>query len=126
VDTIIQGIGGMSAKARRRSYSEAQRREILEEAARPGVSVAAVARRHGINDNLIYTWRKERREARGVMLPVTVTPYSVPPDPGALALAARPAASDAQIEIRTKQGHVIQLGADVDVRMVQAILAALK
>lgn len=121
MDTIIQGVGGVSATARRRSYSDAQRREILEEAARPGVSVAAVARRHGINDNLIYTWRKQRREAGGVMLPVTVTP-----DPGALALAARPAVSDARIEIRTKQGHVIQLGADADVRVVQAILMALK
>ena len=76
MDTIIQGVGGVSATARRRSYSEAQRREILEEAARPGVSVAAVARRHGINDNLIYTWRKQRRDGGGVMLPVTVTPDS--------------------------------------------------
>lgn len=121
MDTIIHGVGGVSATARRRSYSEAQRREILEEAARPGVSVAAVARRHGINDNIIYTWRKQRRDAGGVMLPVTVGP-----DPGVLALAARPAAFDARIEIRTKQGHVIRLGADADVRIVQAIFTALK
>ena len=78
MDTFIHGVGGVSATVRRRSYSEAQRREILEEAARPGVSVAAVARRHGINDNIIYTWRKQRRDGGGVMLPVTVTP-----DPGA-------------------------------------------
>ena len=121
MDTIIQGVGRVSATTRRRSYSEAQRQEILEQVAQPGVSVAAVARRHGINDNLIYTWRKQQREACGEMLPVTVIP-----DAGAQALASPPGVSDARIEIRTKQGHVIQLGADVEVRMVQAILTALK
>ena len=45
---------------RRRSLDE--RKRIVEEALAPGVSVAAVARRHGLNANLIFKWIRRTRE----------------------------------------------------------------
>lgn len=116
---IVESKKAVVAAPKRRTYTEAQRRQILEEAAQPGVSVSAVARRHGINDNIIYTWRKQRRGAAAVMLPVTVAGRTPAP-------AVCSCASDARIEIRTIQGHVIKVGAGVDVQIVQAILTALK
>lgn len=43
---------------KRRRYSAAFKAQVLEEIEQPGISVAAVARRHGLNANLIHNWRK--------------------------------------------------------------------
>ena len=45
-------------KASRRSWSREEKRRIVEEAFRPGTSVADVARRHGLNSNQVFNWRK--------------------------------------------------------------------
>ena len=43
----------------KRSYrSVEERRRIVEETLAPGVSVATVARAHGINANQVFGWRK--------------------------------------------------------------------
>jgi transposase len=47
---------------RRRTRSLDERKRIVEEALAPGVSVAAVARRHGLNANLIFKWIRRSRE----------------------------------------------------------------
>lgn len=43
-------------KRRRRSLAE--KRSIVEQALEAGACVAEIARQHGINDNLIFNWRK--------------------------------------------------------------------
>jgi transposase len=50
------------AGERRRTRSVDERKRIVEEALAPGVSVAAVARRHGLNANLIFKWIRRSRE----------------------------------------------------------------
>jgi transposase len=50
------------AGERRRTRSLDERKRIVEEALTPGVSVAAVARRHGLNANLIFKWIRRSRE----------------------------------------------------------------
>jgi transposase len=51
--------------ARKRAYrSKQERREIVEETLQPGASVAVVARRHGVNANQVFQWRKLYREGR--------------------------------------------------------------
>ena len=42
----------------RRRRSLAEKRRIVEQALAPGACVAEIARQHGINDNLIFNWRK--------------------------------------------------------------------
>ena len=42
----------------RRLWSPEEKRRIVEEAVRPGASVADVARRHGLNANLVFTWKR--------------------------------------------------------------------
>src|SRR5436305_14976767 len=50
---------------RKRAYrSKRERREIVEETLRPGASVAVIARRHGVNANQVFQWRKLYREGR--------------------------------------------------------------
>ena len=55
-ESIGTSIAPAGAKKRFRSLEE--RRQIVEEALLPGVSVSAVARAHGVNANLLFHWRK--------------------------------------------------------------------
>ena len=43
---------------RRRRHSPLPKHQVLAECEQPGVSVASVALRHGLNQNLIYRWRR--------------------------------------------------------------------
>ena len=46
----------MSTGLARRRWSRDEKRLILEEARAPGASVSEVARRHGVNANLLFKW----------------------------------------------------------------------
>jgi len=52
----------LSSKKRRRTIRE--RREIVEETFVAGASVSRVARRHDVNANQVFYWRKLYREGR--------------------------------------------------------------
>ena len=54
----------MGSPVRRRHRSKQERRRIAEESLEPGVSVAVVARSHGVNANQVFHWRKLLRDGR--------------------------------------------------------------
>jgi transposase len=47
-----------AVKRSRRSWSRDEKRQIVNETFRSGASVANVARRYGLNANLVFNWRK--------------------------------------------------------------------
>ncbi len=49
---------------RRRTWSIEEKRRIVAETESPGASVSVVARRHDLNANLLFTWRRELRAQR--------------------------------------------------------------
>lgn len=61
MDMMVASVAGDGGQVRRRriACSEAEKRRILAEALKPGACVAAVARRHGLNANLLFTWRRQ-------------------------------------------------------------------
>jgi transposase len=66
---------------RRRRHSPGLKQQVLTECELPGVSVASVALHHGINQNLIYTWRRtQTRDAQNdfVRLPVPLPTLADP------------------------------------------------
>lgn len=71
----------------RRMRTLEEKRKIVAEAMQPGVSVAAVARQHGVNANLLFGWcRLHRRgllDAAGAvtpaLLPVKITEPTLTP-----------------------------------------------
>jgi transposase len=141
------------AGERRRTRSLDDRKRIVEEALAPGVSVAAVARRHGLNANLIFKWIRrsregwrDRRREPAEEKPVVV----VPPEGGAPAfipiklleldaasaaprsdVAAKPARPTRRgerrgaMEISLPNGAKISLDADVDAEALRRVLSAL-
>ena len=50
------------SRAKRRSWSMAERQRIVEAALASGASVAGVARAHDINANLVFKWIRRSRE----------------------------------------------------------------
>lgn len=61
---------------KRRRYSDRFKQQIVAEASEAGVSAASVARRHGLNANLIFNWRRRFGGDR----PVTFVPAVIVPE----------------------------------------------
>lgn len=59
----------------RRSYSDAFKRQVLAETHEPGMSIAAVARRHGVNANVVFGWLRDPRFG-GKAAPVDFLPVA--------------------------------------------------
>ena len=62
--------------APRRRYSEETKAKILVECEVAGASVASVAMKHGINANVVHSWR--RRERALAVVPASDAPQSLP------------------------------------------------
>jgi len=64
VDTSDQTLQVRVAGAKKRRRTVNERREIAEETLLPGASVSRVARRHDVNANQVFYWRKLYREGQ--------------------------------------------------------------
>lgn len=132
---------------RRRAWATEQKREIVLESLQPEVRPADVARRHGINTGLLYTWRRQMLEGqlgeRPLRLPsfarVDLAVAAPGPEPtsqgpgdlggGSMAmrcLAAPMAPSrGGVIEIVLASGVTVRVDAQVDGSALRQVLAAL-
>jgi transposase len=141
------------AGKRRRTRSLDERKRIVEEALAPGVSVAAVARRHGLNANLVFKWIRrsregwlDRRREPAKDKPVVVAPpgrdgpafvpvklleldpASAPPPSDVIAKPARQTRRSARrgaMEISLPNGAKVSLDAEVDAEALRRVLSAL-
>ena len=87
--TEVSTIGLVDATQRargpkRRHWTEAFKRQVVAETLEPGASVSIVARRHDVNANQLFKWRREMEleqppaaEQSVTMLPVTIAPEAV-------------------------------------------------
>jgi len=67
----------------RRAYTDAFKRQLVAETREPGISIAAVARRHGINANVVFGWLRDPRFG-GKGAPVDFLPVATSTAPLAL------------------------------------------
>lgn len=51
----------LTTRRKRASYSMSFKIDLVQQSLQPGASVAGLARQHGINDNLLFTWRQRYR-----------------------------------------------------------------
>ena len=76
MDTIDTAVSArdvtLSPARRRRSYSAEEKLRIVQETLKPGASVSVVARRHDVNANMVFTWRRHHLE--GSLVPVSRKP----------------------------------------------------
>ena len=73
----------ITGETRRRRWTTEEKAEILAESFQPGASVSEVARRHGMNRGLLWTWRHEARKraaaARQTFVPIRIVDETTPP-----------------------------------------------
>src|SRR5260221_9262275 len=81
-----------SAWRRRRLWSADDKRRIVAETFAPGASVSIVARRHDLNANMLFTWRRQMGAVAALPAgdAVTFVPAAITADPVA---AVSPASS---------------------------------
>lgn len=107
---------------KRRSWKRDEKRQIVEESLQDGASIAEVARRHDLNANLLFTWRRqlglESIETNDLtrILPVTIT---------AETMEERGLESSGQMEIILSGGERILVWADVETAALSRVLKAL-
>src|SRR5579859_6639503 len=106
--TIEPALAESPKTPKRRRYSVAEKRRIVEESFQPESSVARVARAHGINANQVFSWRRLYQRGRlggnvrptpaAELLPVTITdsPASAVPAPASVSM---PAAGTIQLQL---------------------------
>ncbi len=103
----------VGARSSGRRWSEEERRRIVAESFEPGVSASVVARRHDLNTNLLFTWRRrygeEQREVAG-FVPAVVAREAVSPTASQRACEAL----TGRMEIELPGGCRLVVGRDVD------------
>ncbi len=109
---------------RRRRWSVEDKLRVVAETEAPGATVREVARRHDLNANLLYTWRRmaEGRPARPTggaqLVPVTLAEPTPAPAPVRAAGAA--------IEITLRGGVRLKVGERVTPERLAEVLAILR
>jgi transposase len=132
-----------AATRSRRMRTNDEKRRIVEEALAPGASVASVARKHGLNANLLFGWC--RLHKRGLLdqcrepaslLPVKVTTPTVLPrhDSGPAKKQTTKlstptftrAASKSHVEIELPGGIAVRVHGRLEPGTLEAVLSALR
>jgi transposase len=114
-----------ATRRRRRVWTEDEKRRIVAETLAPDASVSIVARRHDINTNMLFTWRRqlglERSLAAGeavTFVPATITAEPASREAPASLLAGR-------MEIVLAGGERVIVGADVDATALARVVKVL-
>ena len=108
--------------------SVVEKRRIVEETLAAGASVARVARRHAVNANQVFYWRKKYREGRlgknqsSKLLPVTLSDLSRSKS-GRAGCASSPSAVGS-MEIKLAKG-TLRIAGNVDVVVLRTAIECL-
>lgn len=124
---------------RRRSWTAAQKREIVGESLRLELTPTEVARKHGISTGQLYTWRQQLVSVAGALAARTAPRFTAvelaaPPSAAAEPVAAErtaptassPPRADGLIEILLPDGVTLRVDAAVDGRALRRVLGALE
>jgi transposase len=124
VDTSEQMTVEVASQVKKRQKrSVEEKRRIVEETLAAGASVARVARRHAVNANQVFYWRKKYREGRlgkglsSKLLPVTLSDST----------CGKPASSSSAVgslEIKLSKGTV-RVAGNVDVVVLRTAIECL-
>jgi transposase len=106
---------------KRRQYSEALKRQMVAETQTPGASVSVVARRHDVNSNQLFKWRRQllpkAAVESGPMVPVEIAPDGYRP---------RRSDRDGVIEIVFGGGARVRLRGEVNSETLRQVIELLR
>ena len=112
MDTSKKSDSESEEPASRRLRTLEEKLKILAEAAKPGASVALVARKHEVNANLVFAWRRlqrrgllEERRHAPPLLPVKITEPTITPT----RRSARAVKVDVTDKVATRPGSTVEI-----------------
>jgi transposase len=120
-------MGFWVARRAKRLWSEEEKRSICLQAAAPEVSVAQVARRYGLNANMIFKWLRDARFAPGqaqasadtpCFLPVEIVEHARREEP-------RPVAGNSLLEFELAGGHRLRISGSYDPEALARLIRGL-
>jgi len=115
VDLLVQG-------RRRRYWSDEEKRRIVAETLVSGASVSEIALKHGVNANLVFTWRRDPRfdgvldEERFLPVMVEAGDQAAPVD----------SSVSGRMDIELGCGTLLRVDRSVDGRALARVLWALR
>src|SRR5438132_9366320 len=106
---------------KRRRYSEALKRQMVMETLAPGASVSIVARRHDVNSNQLFRWRRQLLP-KAVVESGAMVPVAIAADGG------RPRRTDREgvIEIAFGCGARVRLRGEVSCETLRQVIELLR
>ena len=121
---------------RRRRWSKDEKARIVEETLATGAVVSEVARRHGVAQSLLFTWRRLARTAAqpserdgSILLPVEIAAMATPSAPERTrqwrAATSGRRAKSGVIEIELGSGRRVRVDNEVDADALRRVLGVL-
>ena len=108
---------------KRRSWTRDEKRRIVQESLEEGASIAEVARRHEVNANLLFTWRRKMGvEPSEQNTAMPILPVTIAPEPS---LEEHCPDAAGQMEVVLAEGDRIIDWADVETAALTRVLRAL-
>lgn len=127
----VRRIEVFTGAGRRRSWSAAEKVAIVAESYGASETVCAVARRHGLTPQQLFTWRRLARQSALALPPMFVPAVVEPPEPEPPTRTASPRRTHRRrsrsdgIELEIA-GVEVRVGADAKPRTIEAVIRALK
>ncbi len=142
IENSASNEAGRRSRRDYRQWTEAQKRQIVAETEEIGVSVSVIARRHNVNANQVFKWRREypcKKAGNGsALMPIGV----IGKDGGIAAFGdltkAKPASSSEQragkvelslpkmLEVELRSGTRIRIDADAGQSALQQVLELIR
>src|SRR4051794_7502656 len=125
----VRPIEVFTGAGRRRSWSAAEKAAIIAESYGAGETVCAVARRHGLTPQQLFTWRRLARQfalAPSMFVPAvveTTEPEAATTLSPRRTRRRRSRSDEIELEIA---GVEVRVGADAKPRTIEAVIRALK
>ncbi|SRR5579885_1790345 len=117
---VVEGSEEPALGRRRRRWSLEEKRRIVAESRAPGASASLVARRHDVNTNMLFTWRRQLAEDEaGARQPVSFVPATITADPPACSGGGE------RIEIVLASGARVIVGTGVDESTLARVIKVL-
>ena len=112
------------SRLKRRQWTEAFKRQIVAETLEPGASVSIVARRHDVNANQLFKWRREMApEQSPAEQSVTMLPVEIAPEAGKPQVRARRSGT---IEITFSGGARVCVCGEVSPETLRQVIELLR
>jgi transposase len=127
--SLPKGDGSIASGVERRGrrlWSDDEKRRIVAETFADGASVSIVARRHDLNANMLFTWRRALSAVASTgtasadtFMPAVIGPEAMP------ATSPAPSASAGRMEIVLPSGDRVIVDSDVDVTALTRVVKVL-